>query len=357
LEENQLVEEIDELVRDAVKIRLRSDVPVGAFLSGGLDSSLVCAVSKLIFNQSLDTFSIGFNQIEFDESNFARRVAELFGLKNRVDILEADITSMWPDSIWHCDQPHGDISFIPTKFLSKVTSENAGYKVVLTGDGGDELFAGYTKYFSVLNNAVDSKAFFSSLRLFSEKDISEKLFSVSFKKTIQLNSVFDEYCKTLEAVSAKDDINKVLFFDMKQLLPGNNLVKPDKMAMAHSLETRSPLLDYRLFEKLMMVPGEYKLKKGQTKYIMKKLCQKYLPDDIIYRKKQMFTVPVGEWFKDSLSNYVYDLFNSKSFKDRGIFEQNYVSALTELHVSGKINATRELRAIIAIEHWYRKFID
>ena len=162
------------------------------------------------------------------------------------------------------------------------------------------------------------------------------------------NSIIDE-------VNQKDNINKILHFDTRQLLPGNNLVKPDKMAMANSLETRSPLLDYRLFELIQTIPGKYKLQDSETKYILKKFALKYLPHDIVYRKKQMFTVPVGEWFKTNLKDYVVDIITSDSLKSRGIFNISYLNKILDEHINEKKDYTRELRAIVNLELWFRRF--
>ncbi|MGY0398953.1 MAG: asparagine synthase-related protein, partial [Ostreibacterium sp.] len=158
-------------------------------------------------------------------------------------------------------------------------------------------------------------------------------------------------------VSKKDKINQILFFDTRQLLPGNNLVKPDKMCMANSLEARSPMLDYRLFEFMQSLPGAYKLQQGETKYILKKFALKYLPESIVYRKKQMFTVPIGEWFKAHLKDYLINVVQSESLRNREIFNHDYLSLMVEQHVSSQKDYTRELRAIVNLEIWFREFVD
>ena len=161
----------------------------------------------------------------------------------------------------------------------------------------------------------------------------------------------------MQKVSEKDDINKALYFDVVQLLPGNNLVKPDKMAMANGLETRSPFLDYRLYELMFKIPGIFKLRDNETKYILKKLSLKYFDYDHVYRKKQMFTVPVGEWFKNKLKNYLIEIIESNSFKSRQIFNQQTIENMVASHIDGTANYTRELRAIVNLELWFRQFVD
>ena len=349
--EDEIIDQIDEILTDAIKIRLRSDVGIGAFLSGGLDSSLVCAMTKKKFNISLNSYSIGFKEKRFDESIYAKQVAEYCDINNNIHILESNIIELWNTTTWHNDQPHGDISFIPTFILSEFAAKD--YKLVFTGDGADEAFAGYTKYFSILDNDMDK--YFDSISLIKDDDDFNKLYLDKFKNNVDYEIPSKIFNDIINEVNNKDDINKILHFDTRQLLPGNNLVKPDKMAMANSLETRSPLLDYRLFELIQTIPGKYKLQDGETKYILKKFALKYLPHDIVYRKKQMFTVPVGEWFKTNLKDYVVDIITSESLKNRGIFNITYLNKILDEHINEKKDYTRELRAIVNLELWFRKF--
>jgi len=353
ISQNEVLERIDEIFIDAIRIRLRSDVGIGAFLSGGLDSSLVCAVTKKKFNVSLDSYSIGFNEKRFDESKWAKKVAKYCDIKNKTHFLESDIINLWSKTTWHNDQPHGDISFIPTYILSEFASKD--YKLVFTGDGGDEAFAGYTKYFSSLNS--NPKEYFDNISLIKDDNDFNSLYKDSFKNNVNFSEPFNIFKETIDKVSEKDFTNKILYFDMVQLLPGNNLVKPDKMAMANSLETRSPLLDYRLFEYTQKLKGGLKLSEKETKYILKKYALKYLPKNIVYREKQMFTVPVGEWFKTHLKEYVSNIINSESLASRNIFNIEYLKKLLKNHINGSKDYTRELRAIVNLEIWFRKFID
>ncbi len=352
-DEKVILEKIDDVLNDAIRIRLRSDVEIGAFLSGGLDSSLVCSITKQNFNVSLNSFTIGFPEKRFDESGWAKKVAEINKIPNNISHLDADIVSLWSKTTWFNDQPHGDISFIPTFYLSKFASEE--YKVVFTGDGGDEACGGYTKYYSVFDN--DLKDYFDDISLIKDDEEFNHLYSEDFIKKIDLNEPYEIFHDAVNNVSNKDKINKILYFDMKHLLPGNNLVKPDKMAMANSLETRSPMLDFRFFELMQSFPGEEKLKLDQTKYILKKYAEKYLPYEVIHRDKQMFTVPVGEWFKDKLKEFLKEIIYSDSLKKRNIFKEDYLEKIVSEHISGLKDRTRELRAIVNLEIWFRQFID
>ncbi len=351
ISEEEVFEKIDEILTDAIKIRLRSDVGIGAFLSGGLDSSLVCAMTKEKFNVSLDTYSIGFKEKRFDESGWAKKVAQYCGLNNKVHILESDIVDLWNTTTWYNDQPHGDISFIPTYIISQFASKD--YKLVFTGDGGDEAFAGYTKYFSLFKNTLDE--YFDFISLIKDDKEFDKLYTEDFCKSINYNIPKEIFNDIINEVASKDNINKILHFDTRQLLPGNNLVKPDKMAMANSLETRSPMLDYRLFEYMQSLSGSFKLRDNETKYILKKFALKYLPEDIVYRDKQMFTVPVGEWFKTHLKDYVENIVKSDSLNSRNIFNTDYLNNILEKHLLDEKDYTRELRAIVNLELWFREF--
>ena len=223
--------------------------------------------------------------------------------------------------------------FRSTYILSEMAASHL--KVTLTGDGGDELFAGYKKYFSLMENDAHSYSYFKDISLFHRGPALKDFCTEYFKSQIDERHPFQFYSDQLSQVSEMDSVNKALYFDTKQLLPGNNLVKPDKMAMAHSLETRSPFLDYRLFEYMFTVPGHLKLREKETKYILKKLAKKYLPDDLIYRKKQMFTVPVGEWFKRNLKSYLVGTLNSDLFKSRNFFDQKMVQYMLDMHLNDK----------------------
>ena len=263
------------------------------------------------------------------------------------------IIDLWNKVTWHNDQPHGDISFIPTYILSEFAARD--YKLVFTGDGGDEAFAGYTKYLESFTS--NEKQYFDKISLIKNDKIVDSLYLSQFSATVDYEEPFKIFTETTNRVSNKDFTNQILYFDTVQLLPGNNLVKPDKMAMANSLETRSPLLDYRFFELTQSLKGDFKLREGETKYILKKYALKYLSKDIVYRDKQMFTVPVGEWFKTKLKGYVTEIINSDSLTNRGIFNKEYLNLMLKDHTENKVDYTRELRAIVNLELWFRSFMD
>lgn len=354
ISEDAVLAFLDKCLTNAVDIRLRSDVEVGAFLSGGLDSSLVCAYMRKIIgpDKTISVYSIGFNEMKYDESLFSDYVAKKLDLNRSLYKLDSDILKYWSLTTFYNDQPHGDTSFIPTYLLSEFAAKQN--KVVLTGDGGDELLAGYDKY-KILNESNIDTYFDKSCLM--NVSFLDQLLTDNFKAKVDLTVSRNLINETISQVPNSDSINKALFFDVVQLLPGNNLVKPDKMAMANSLETRSPFLDYRLFEFFAGISGSRKIKFGETKYFAKALGIKHFKDSHVYRDKQMFTVPVGEWFKSSLSDYIEEyLFNGR-LESRDLFNVTFLRKMVDDHKSGKHNYTRELRALLNLEIWLRIFID
>ena len=349
LKDEEILILTEEIIENATKIRLRSDVEVGSFLSGGLDSSLICAIMRnLLPGKRIPTYSIGFRNPDFDESSYSKFVSEKYNLKQNIKFLGDNIIDYWPITTFHCDQPHGDTSFIPTSLLAKEAVKLN--KVVLSGDGGDELFGGYEKYLDVEKIGFD--AYFEKNRVTSEKELFE-LLNVKFQNEIDPKNYLDVIKRNTSV--ELDDINNALSFDVKQLFPGNNLVKPDKMAMMHSLEIRSPLLDYRLYELLAGVEGNRKIRNGELKYYQKILSKKYFPDEHIYRKKQMFTVPVGEWLKNELKRYGEEILFDGRLEEREIINMISLKKIWNEHIKGKVDHTRKIRAIINLEIWFRNF--
>lgn len=355
--ESDWIEEFNFILDDAVRLRLRCDVPFGAFLSGGVDSSTVVGLMSKHMSEPVKTFCIGFDDPKFDESVFAQVAADRFGTQHLMERVNPDMLDLWPLATYHCDQPHGDISFLPTYRVSQLAAKQV--KVVLTGDGADELFAGYDKYKSFFSNSdvlsmgddAFQRHYFRSISLFSdERKLS--LYSPELKNRLAKIDSFEVAKPYFEEVKHQDRINQTLYLDMQLLLSGNNLVKPDRMGMAVSLEARTPFLDYRMMEFGFRMPGELKLKHGETKYLYKKAVTPLIGEELAYRKKQMFTVPVGDWFRTTKKQYCLEeiqfLFNSSS-----LFLKDSVQQLFDSHISGQENNTRELRSLIAISHWLK----
>ena len=358
--ENQWIGEFNEILDDAVKIRLRADVPFGAFLSGGVDSSSVVGLMTKHMAQPVKTFTIGFNDEKFDESPFAQLAAERFETEHVVEKVEANLLSLWPKATYHCDQPHGDVSFMPTYRVAELASRKV--KMVLTGDGADELFAGYDKYkeFFAQQSAFDMSeqdfrtSYLDNISLFKATD-KEGLYSTEFSSSVKQDNAESYVNRLFDKVQQMDRINQALYIDTMLLLPGNNLVKPDRMGMAVSIENRAPFLDYRMIELAFAMPGALKLQQGETKYIYKKAVAELIGEDLTYRKKQMFTVPISEWLKHDLKDMVLDLLLSEKALSRNLFNKTYIETLYADHCSDKANNTRELRALMALEIWFREF--
>lgn len=359
--EAEAKKELLRLLDDATRIRMRSDANFGAFLSGGLDSSSVVGFMSLYKPENLRSFSIGFDDPRFDESGFARQAAERFGTLHQMEIMPVETTALWPRFIWHCDQPHGDVSFMPTDQVSALARRDV--KMVLTGDGGDELFAGYEKYLSLFPNGETAHlqpgwedGFVRASGLL-QGDQADTLLTGDLKDAFFGTDPYAPLADEIRRGAHHDPINQVMFGETLTLLPGNNLVKPDRMAMANSLEVRSPFLDYRMAEFAFKVPGHMKLADGHTKAIYKKAVEPLLGKDLTYRKKQMFTVPVGEWFRQRLAGFCRDMLLDGRLEGRGIIDTRVAADMIDAHIAGTQNNTRQLRALISLEIWFRLFVD
>lgn len=344
------MEEFSAILDDAVRLRLRSDVPFGAFLSGGVDSSTIVGLMAKHMDEPVKTFCIGFDDPRYDESLFPQEAAERFGTHHVMEKVDSDMLNLWPMTIYHCDQPHGDVSFLPTYRVSELAARYV--KVVLTGDGGDELFAGYDKYkdffcrteVAELSNQEFQKNYFDSISLFTHKD-KQTIYKPAMSSRLKRIDSFEVVRPYFQEVQHQDRINQALYLDMQLLLSGNNLVKPDRMGMAVSLEARTPFLDYRMMEFAFRMPGNLKIKDGVTKYLYKKTVAPLLGEKLTYRPKQMFTVPVGDWFRNNRAEYC------KNNLPQNEFDANALNHIFNLHVSGEKNMTRELRALIAFQLW------
>ena len=348
---------------DATRIRLRADVPWGAFLSGGVDSSTIVGLMARHVQQPVKTFCIGFADPRFDESAFALDAAKRFGCDHTMEVAELNMLDRWPLVLHHLDQPHGDASFMPTLRVSELAAKHV--KVVLTGDGGDELFAGYEKYEAFFNRPDAftmgdrdfQRAYFDSISLFSPQ-AKQALYRPEVAAQLAGVDSFDVAARPwFDEAQHFDRINQALYLDMQLLLSGNNVVKPDRMGMAVSIEARTPFLDWRMMELAFRSRGRTKLSpEGDKKHWYKKAVTPLIGEDLAYRKKQMFTVPVGEWFrKDSYPWLKGTLEGSELL--RQLFEPAQMASLLERHRDGSANNTRELRALAAVALWAERALE
>lgn len=349
-----------DLMKDCVSARLVSDVPFGAFLSGGVDSSTVVGFMSELMDEPVKTYTIGFPDKRFDESEYAETASKRFGTNHLVEEVNYNIVDEWSDFVYFCDQPHGDVSFLPMRKVASLAARDV--KMVLTGDGADELFAGYEKYATFAEKRAESDggdetfldSLFPELTLFDAQD-RKRLWKEDRLEEVDLDASYQLFREALDRVPHFDEINKMLYLEMRFLLSGNNLVKPDRMAMAESLETRAPFLDYRMMEFAFQTPGDFKLLNGDKKYLFKRSVTDLIGEDLAFRKKQMFTMPIGEWFKAELSAYCNEILLSNTTRLHDLFNRDIIRELLDEHLSGKANHTRQIRVLISIELWLRRF--
>ena len=391
LGENHYIDQLNDLLSDSVSSRLISDVPLGAFLSGGLDSStIVCMMSELRKEPPVTT-SIRFREKQFDESVYARSVADHFSTEHYEEMVESDAVDQIDDIIWHLDEPFADASAIPTFNLSRAARKHV--KVALSGDGGDEVFAGYRRYYyDVLENRVRklipeiirrsvigpisgiypqaawmpqvlrAKTFlrnisssqqmshFNTLSVFNDKDISGILSgdTVSSLNGYHPFSVMEKYYMKAGNI---DELSKVLYVDFKTYLSDRMLVKVDRMSMAQSLEVRSPFLDHKLVEYAAGIPSELKLKGREGKYILKKIMSDRLPNEVISRAKKGFDVPLDLWFRNQLKDKAHEcIFRPNAFS-REFFNYDFVEKIWNEHQQGTVNWGQHLWNIYVLEIW------
>ena len=349
-------EEFMAVLDDATRIRLRADVPWGAFLSGGVDSSTIVGLMARHVDRPVKTFCIGFADPRYDESAFAAEAARRFGCEHTSEIAELNMLDRWPQVLHHLDQPHGDASFMPTLRVSELAAKHV--KVVLTGDGGDELFAGYDKYAAffaqpgvdALDNATFQRRYFDSISLFSP-EAKRALYQPAVAAQLAgIDSLHVAAQPWFDEAAHFDRINQALYLDMQLLLSGNNLVKPDRMGMAVSIEARTPFLDWRMMELAFRSRGSTKLNAGDKKHWYKKAAAPLIGGDLAYRKKQMFTVPIGEWFRGESHEWLRSTLQGSGLLAR-LIERSQVDTMLARHRDGSANFTRELRALAALALW------
>jgi len=385
--EDELVEQLRELLVEAVQLHQISDVPIGAFLSGGIDSSAVVATMARLTSSRVKTFSIGFEEADYSELDHARRVAEQFGTEHHELVLQPDVIQIAEDLAWYLDEPFGDTSAIPTYMISKLASEHV--TVVLTGDGGDELFAGYDKYVTeqrerqydrvpatirqalgavgrVMPEGMPGRRFLSHLALDGPR---RYLDASTLFRTDELRKVFrheafrqiathDPWTHSLAELGGvgSDWVAALQYCDLQTYLPLDILTKVDRMTMAHSIEARPPLLDHRVVEFAATIPARYRLREGTTKYLLKRAMRGVLPDAIIDRPKHGFAVPLARWFRGKLAGFARDVLLSDACRQRGLFDPKRVERLIEHHQSGR-NLDLQLWTLLSFELWCRRVLD
>jgi asparagine synthase (glutamine-hydrolysing) len=341
---------------DATRIRLRADVPWGAFLSGGVDSSTIVGLMARHVGRPVRTFCIGFADPRFDESTHALEAARRFGCEHTSEIAELNMLDRWPQVLYHLDQPHGDASFMPTLRVSELAARHV--KVVLTGDGGDELFAGYDKYSDFFRRPdaaqlappAFQRAYFDSISLFTPQS-KRGLYRPALAAQLEGLDSFESVARPwFDEAAHFDRVNQALYLDTQLLLSGNNLVKPDRMGMAVSIEARTPFLDWRMIELAFRSRGNTKLHGDDKKHWYKRAVTPLIGADLAYRKKQMFTVPVGEWFRTTSHEWLRRTLRQSELLGELLLAEP-IEAMLKAHRDGSGNFTRELRALAALALW------
>jgi len=386
-----------EILREAVRVRLMSEVPLGAFLSGGIDSSAVVALMSQESSDRVKTFSIGFEEQDFSELHHARRIAEHVGAEHHEFIVRPDAVEVLPILVEHYGEPYADSSAVPTYYVARETRRHV--TVALNGDGGDESFAGYERYIamgltekyrrvpsflreSVIRETVNlipssptkRSRVKSAKRLLEvvslprvdrythwmsvfNEETKQPLYSDFFRQQTQAanaTGLLEEWFKRANGIGILD---AMLLTDQMTYLPNDLLVKVDIATMAVSLEARSPFLDHHVIEFAASLPQNLKLRRLTSKYLLKKVLRKLLPSENLNRRKMGFGVPIGHWFRGKMQPFLREVVLSEKALRRGLFKPEAVRQLIELHTRGERDYSHQLWTLLMLELWFNRFID
>jgi asparagine synthase (glutamine-hydrolysing) len=384
-------------LQEATTIRLISDVPLGAFLSGGIDSSGIVAMMATSVNSPVVTTSIGFEEKAFDELEFARIVSQKFHTDHFERVAKVEALDILEKVVWHFDEPFADSSAVPTYYVSKLSRERV--TVALAGDAGDENFAGYEKYLiDVMENIIrgyvpdflkkwfiapvakiypkwdwiprylrakffltnltcsPARAFFRTNTFLTQEE-QDALFSGDLKQSLGGYDPFSVIEYFYNRVDTQDPLSKVQYVDIKNYLPGDILVKVDRMSMANSLEVRAPMVDHRFMEFVATIPSGLKLRGQEKKYILKQALAPYLPHEILYRKKRGFNAPVAQWFRKDLKELTQDTLLSSTSLNRGFFNPDGITRMWQQHQTRQRNFGTNFWTLLMFELWYRRFME
>ena len=385
---------LDEL-RESVRRRLVSDVPLGIFLSGGIDSSTVATLAQQVSPECIKTFSIGFEERSFSELDYARAIAERIGSEHHEHVVRPHVADLLPKLVWHNDEPACDASMVPTYFLSQFAREHV--TVALSGDGGDELFGGYETYaahnvarlyrrlpaparrllrWGAHRLPVSSRkvSFDFKAKRFTDRAeldfgrahiLYNGLFSEDEKRRLYLPDVagalrdadtFDTFSEWLSG-DAQCRMRSYLHADFKRYLPDDILVKVDRMSMANSLEVRTPFLDHRVIELAARLPGEAHVRGTRKKCVLKRVVAGLIPPAILRRKKQGFSIPVYLWLRNELRPMVMDVLSPDGIRRQGVFDPGEVDRLVRDHMAGRKNNGFELWALLVFCLWWERFME
>jgi len=378
-------------------MRLISEVPLGAFLSGGVDSSAVVALMAQESSEPVKTFSIGFEEQDFSELKYARRVAEYVGAEYNEFIVRPNAIEVLPTLVEHYGEPYADSSAIPTYYVSKETRKHV--TVALNGDGGDESFGGYERYAAMKlaekyqkfpralrkafvetpvnllpstevrrTRARDLQRFLMAANLprheryyYWMSNIKDRfkaeLYTESFKQEVRGNDTFGYLEKWYKKANGAGLLDSTLLTDQMTYLPNDLLVKVDIASMANSLEARSPFLDHKMIEFAASLPENLKMRGFQPKYLLKKVAARLVPRDVIYRPKMGFGVPIGHWFRGEMHEFVRATLLSEKAQKRGITDPKVVERYITHHNDRTLDHTHQIWTLLMLELWFQRFID
>jgi asparagine synthase (glutamine-hydrolysing) len=388
--EQDAVAQLEAVLTDAVRSHLISDVPLGAFLSGGIDSSLVVGLMSKISNGRVKTFSIGFDEPAFDELIHARRVAEHFGTEHHEAVVRPDAVGILDRLISHFDEPFADASAIPTWYVSEMARQHV--TVALSGDGGDELFGGYDRYLpharvaafdrfsprqarrvaamaaAWLPHGARGKNFLRHVGLdergryldairFYSSDEKPALLTEDVRRAMIGSDPEASLARHFLRFEALSWPSQMMRFDAETYLPEDVLTKVDRMSMAHSIESRVPLLDNDVISFAASLPAAMKIKNGRRKHVLKEVAAALLPDDILARRKQGFGVPLGVWFRGNLRELFADTLLSPRSLQRGYFQPAFVRRIVADHLAGRRDHTLRLWQLVIFERWLQQYVD
>ncbi len=384
------IERLLEILNEAVKIRLISEVPLGAFLSGGVDSSIVVALMARQMGEPVKTFSIGFENQSFNELKYARMVAEKYGTDHHEEIVNPDAESIILDLVRQFDEPFADSSAIPTYYVSKMAKKFV--TVVLSGDGGDELFGGYnhylegnlTRYASLIPDCIKKAVLLNITKVIPEwspgintlrsiacndnerfvrkyskglSTLHNEIFSLEICEQVATTDPSDTILQYTKQMSGRDNLSKMQYLDTKTYLPCDILTKVDRTSMMVSLESRVPILDHHLVEFAATIPPELKIQGKNTKYILKKAAERLLPREVLYRPKQGFAVPMRTWIKKDWSEMAHELVLGDRAVERNNFNPKYLDTVMSEHRWGRRDHSYIIWTLMMLELWYREMID
>ncbi|HEX8036880.1 MAG TPA: asparagine synthase (glutamine-hydrolyzing) [Ktedonobacterales bacterium] len=386
-DEPTAVERTRELLNDAVAVRLMSEVPLGAFLSGGIDSSLVVGIMSQTLSQPVKTFSIGFEEEDFSELPYARLTARHFGTDHHEFIVRPELVSVLPELVWAYDEPFADQSMLPTYYVSKLAREFV--TVVLTGDGGDEIFGGYVHYareqsiarlprsmrcllergamllpdgmrgkrrLSVMGQDLPTRYAKANMRY--PYSWRSSMYRPEMYASVVNHDPLERQVSIFRSLPPLDLMAQMQHVDTQMYLPDDILVKVDKASMLNSLETRAPLLDQNLVEYVWSLQPAVRTPHGRLKHLLKKIASDMLPPEILRRRKWGFSIPADRWLRGELAEYATDMLLSTRTRDRGIFRPAFIRDLLSSHArSGLIHHGSMIWALLCLELWFQVYLD